>query len=147
MVDPQLPRVFIAPMVGNLDGFLAAEIVKQHVPMRVVTDQKDAQFLLVGLSIKEDVRWYNTKDRNEGNIRLLDVESKTMVWAAEAGDRSLIYNAWRRGGQRKIAERITERMKKQYFDGISTIPQTVSGKQTALAPSRGRALLSNKGSW
>lgn len=115
-------RVFIAPMEGNLDGFIAAEIIKQHVPMQVVTDEKDADFVLVGLSLKENNLWYNVifdrfKDRNEGNVRLLDVKNKTMVWAGEAGDRSLFFAEWRRGGERKIAQRIADRMKKEYCEG------------------------------
>jgi len=126
-----VPRVFISPMQGNLDGFIAAEIIKQHLPVLVVTDESAAQFVLVGLSLHEDDRWYHIafgtfKDRNEGNVRLLNVQAKTMVWAGEAGDRSLIYGALRRGGQRKIAQRIAERMKKEYFNGtyVSPTPQT-----------------------
>ena len=100
--------------------FIAAEIIKQHLPVMVTTDEKAAQFVLVGLSMKEDDKWYDIafnhfKDKSEGNVRLLDVQNKTMVWAGEAGDRSLLFAGLRRGGQRKIAERITERMRKEYF--------------------------------
>jgi len=118
----QQPRVFIAPMEGQLDGFIAAEIIKKHLPMRVVTEEKDAQLILVGTSLKgEEDKWYRlAKDRNEGNVRLLDVGSKTMVWAGEAGDRSLFYTSWKRGGLRKVAERIAGRMKKEYCESQKT---------------------------
>jgi hypothetical protein len=120
LLGQRQPHLYISPMQGNLDGFIAAEIIKQHVPIVVVIDERDAQFVLTGLSLQEDDKWYHIafgtfKDRNEGNVRLLNVQTKTMVWAGEAGDRSLIYGAFKRGGQRKIAQRITEHLKKQYF--------------------------------
>lgn len=87
--------------------------------LNVVVNENDADFVLVGASIKEDDKWYHVvfggKDKNEGNVRLLNVQSKTMVWAGEAGDRSLIYGVYKRGGQRKVAERIVRQMRKDLF--------------------------------
>lgn len=75
--------------------------------------------MLSGASLKADDRWYNVvfggKDKNEGNVRLLNVKTKQMVWAGEAGDRSLWWGNLRRGGERKVAERIVEEMRKQLF--------------------------------
>lgn len=112
-------KVFITPMEGQLDGFIAPEIIKQKLPIKVVLDEKEADFVLVGASIKADDKWYHVafggKDKNEGNVRLLDVKAKSMVWAGEAGDRSLWTGGFRRGGQRKVAERIVKQMKKDLF--------------------------------
>jgi hypothetical protein len=112
-------KLFIAPMEGGLDGFIAAELFKKKIPMVVVTDENQADFILSGVSLKADDKWYNVvfggKDKNEGNVRLLDVKTKQIVWAGEAGDRSLWMAGWRRGGERKIADRIIEEMKKQLF--------------------------------
>lgn len=116
---PAGSKVFITPMEGDLDGFIAPEIIKQKLPVSVVLNEADADFVLVGGSIKADDKWYNVafggKDKNEGNVRLLDVKSKSMIWAGEAGDRSLMYGSLRRGGQRKVAERIVKQMKKDCF--------------------------------
>jgi len=94
---PRGSKWFISPMDGNLDGFISSEIIKQKIPVVIVTDEKDADFVLAGASVKADDRWYNVvfggKDKNEGNVRLLSVKDKTMVWAGEAGDRSLIWGA------------------------------------------------------
>jgi hypothetical protein len=113
-------NLFISPMDGRLDGFIASEIIKQKLPVKVVTDEKDADFVMVGASLKADDHWYNTvfngKDKNEGNVRILNVKEKTLVWAGEAGDRSLFYSNWHRGGERKVAERIVDQMKKNCFD-------------------------------
>jgi len=116
---PAGSKLFIAPMEGSLDGFIAPEIIKKKLPITVVTDEKDADFVVAGGSIKADDKWYNTvfggKDKNEGNVRLLSVKDKSMVWAGEAGDRSLIWAGLRRGGERKVADRIVSQMKKDLF--------------------------------
>ena len=116
---PKGAKVFIAPMKGSLDGFIASEIVKKKVPMVVVTEEAQADYILTGASLKADDHWYNTvfggKDKNEGNVRLLDVKSKRMIWAGEAGDRSLWAGGFKRGGERKIADRIVGQMKKELF--------------------------------
>jgi len=106
-------------MEGGLDGFIAAELLKQKVPVKIVTEEALATFVMSGISIKADDHWYNViwggKDKNEGNVRLLNVKDKTMVWAGEAGDRSLWWGNLKRGGQRKVADRIVRKMKKDLF--------------------------------
>jgi hypothetical protein len=112
-------RVFIAPMDGNLNGFLATEIVKKKIPVVLVTDEKDAEFILTGASLAGDNKWYNTvfggRDKHEGNVQMVSVAGKQVVWAGEAGDRSLWWGNLRRGGQRKVADRIAKAMKKELF--------------------------------
>ncbi|HKW99355.1 MAG TPA: hypothetical protein VJN43_16565 [Bryobacteraceae bacterium] len=112
-------KVFIAPMEGQLDGFIAPEIIKKKLPLVVVTDEKDADYVLTGASIKADDKWYHTifggKDKNEGNVRLLSVKDHQMVWAGEAGDRSLWWGGIRRGGERKVADRIVKEMRNALF--------------------------------
>lgn len=112
-------HIFISPMQGGLDGFLASEIIKSHLPVTVVTEEKDADVVMVGASLKADDHWYNTvfggKDKNEGNVRILNVKSHEMVWAGEAGDRSLWFTAFKRGGERKVAERIVKQLRKDMF--------------------------------
>lgn len=118
---PSGSKVFIASMDGNLQGFIAPEIIKKKLPLIVVTEEKDADFILTGASIKADDKWYNTvfggKDKNEGNVQLISVKDHQMVWAAEAGDRSLWWGGIRRGGQRKVADRIVKQMKEDLFKG------------------------------
>ena len=117
---PANSKVYITKMEGGLDGFIATEIVKKKLPITIVTEDKDADFILVGASIKADDKWYHTifggKDKNEGNVQLLSVKDKTLVWAGEAGDRSLWWGSFRRGGQRKVADRIVSKMKKDLFE-------------------------------
>ncbi len=113
-------KIFIAPMEGNLHGFIASEIIKKKIPIVVVTDDKDAEYILTGTSIKADDKRYHTvfggKDKNEGNVQLISVKEKQLVWAGEAGDRSLWWGGLSRGGQRKVADRIVKKLKKDLFD-------------------------------
>ena len=112
-------KVFIANMEGGLDGFIAAEILKQKLPVVVVTDEVSAEYVLAGGSLKADDHWYNTvfggKDKNEGNVKLISVKDKAVIWAGEAGDRSLWWGNLSRGGERKIADRIVSNMKHDLF--------------------------------
>ncbi|SRR5260370_39128051 len=55
---PKDPKLFISPPEGNLDGFISSEIIKQKIPVTVVTDEKDADFVLAGASVKGDDKWY-----------------------------------------------------------------------------------------
>jgi hypothetical protein len=116
---PAGSRLYIAPMEGNLHPFIAAEILKKKLPIVVVTEETDADFILTGASIRGDDRWFHTvfggKDKNEGSVQLIRVKDKTMIWAGEAGDRSLLWGGFRRGGQRKVADRIVSKMKDNLF--------------------------------
>jgi hypothetical protein len=117
---PDGSKIFIDKMEGGLDGFIAAEIVKQKVPVVVVTEEAAADYVLAGGSQKADDKWFHSvfgtgKDKNEGNVRLLNVKEKTLVWAGEAGDRSLWWGSLARGGQRKVADRIVGKMKDDLF--------------------------------
>jgi hypothetical protein len=112
-------KIFIAQMEGNLHGFIAPEILKKKVPLVVVTEETDAEYILTGASIRGDDRWYHSvfggKDKNEGNVQLISVKDKQLVWAGEAGDRSMWWGGLKRGGQRKVADRIVKQMKKDLF--------------------------------
>jgi hypothetical protein len=131
-------KIFIAPMQGNLRPFIAAEIVKKKLPVVVVTQKKKAEYILAGSFIKGDDKWYHTAfgvtGKNDGGVQLINVKNKTLVWAGEAGDRSLFLGGWNRGGQRKIADRIVNKMKKDLFSQGNTNPHT--GKRRTKTPRR-----------
>lgn len=116
---PSGSKIYIVEMKGELHTFLTAEILKAKLPVTVITEEKDADFILVGASLKADDRWFHTvfggKDKNEGSAQLVSVKDKAVAWAGEAGDRSLWAGGWKRGGQRKVAERLVKQMKKDLF--------------------------------
>lgn len=131
-------KIFIAPMRGDLHPFIASEIVRKKLPVVVVTDKNKAEYILAGGFRKGDGKWYHTAfgvtDKNEGNIQLINAKNKTLVWAGGAGDRSLILGGWSRGGQRKVADRIVNKMKKDLFSQGNT--NSYTGKRGTKTPRR-----------
>src|SRR5215475_8089915 len=102
-------KIFIEPMQGDLHPFVAAEIVKKKLPVVIVTDRKNADYILAGSFMKGD------DNKNQGSVQLLNVKDKTVVWAGEAGDRSMFLGGWSRGAQSKVADRIINKMKNDLF--------------------------------
>ena len=116
---PNGAKIFIAPMEGSLNSFIAAELIKRKVPITIVTDESVADYILAGSALEGDNKWFHTvfggKDKHEGSVQLIDIESKTVVWAGEAGSRSLWMGGLKRGGMRKVAGRLAKQMKKNLF--------------------------------
>ncbi|MBO0719540.1 MAG: PDZ domain-containing protein [Blastocatellia bacterium] len=112
-------KIFIEPMEGDLHPFIAAEVVEKRLPVVIVMERKNAEYILTGSFIKGGDKWNRTAlgltDKNQGSVQLLNVKDKTIVWAGEADDRSSFLGGWSRGGQRKVADRIINKMKKDLF--------------------------------
>lgn len=117
------PKVFIAPMENGLNEFLTAAIIKKKVPVTIVISETDAEYIITGVTVKGDGKWYDTvfgseKDRNQGSIKLLRVSDKSLVWAGSAGDKRGFWSpAWSKTGLNKVALRLAASMKKNYFNG------------------------------
>ena len=113
-------KVFIEKMENNLDQYLRAEFSKQFKgKVVVVLEAKDADAILAGVGeeqkgtgAKITGRYLGLHDVATGTVSLLDKEGKVILWSDEAGDRSLMFGAMRRGGQRKVAERLVGKLKK-----------------------------------
>ncbi|MEP7341920.1 MAG: hypothetical protein ABI977_29580 [Acidobacteriota bacterium] len=112
-------KIFVAPMDGEFNDLLAAEIVKRKLPVSVVTDEESADFIITGKVSKSSDKWYNSalggKDQNEGSIRLVSVKDKQLVWVGEAGDKGTLWGSLSKSGQGKLAERLVAKMKKDLF--------------------------------
>jgi hypothetical protein len=107
-------------MEGGLHTYIASEITKKKLPVVIVTDEKEAEYIISGATLKGDNKWYHTvfgtgKDKNEGNIQVVNVKDRTVIWAGEAGDRSMMWGRLARGGKSKVASRLVSKMKKQLF--------------------------------
>jgi len=115
-------KFYVAPMPEGFDGFISAEILKRKLPLTVVNDEWAADFIIAGGTNKGVHKWYDTvfgsgyeRDRNQGNIKVIRVKDRTIVWAGEAGDRSLWWGALKKGGQRKVADRLVGKMNSQFI--------------------------------
>jgi hypothetical protein len=113
-------KIYIEKMPNDLDQYLRAEISKQFKgSVVVVLEKTDADGILAGVSEEEKGtgakitgRYLGLHDVATGTISLLDKEGKTILWSDEAGDRSLLFGVAKRGGERKVADRLVAKLKK-----------------------------------
>ena len=113
-------KIYIDKMPNDLDQYLRAEISKQFKGrVTVVLDATEADAVLTGVSEEEKGtgakitgRYLGLHDVATGTASLLDKERKTILWSDEAGDRSLFLGVMKRGGERKVADRLIGKLKK-----------------------------------
>jgi hypothetical protein len=113
-------KIFIDKLPNDLDQYLRAEFVKQMKgQISIVLDEKDADGILTGVSEEEKGtgakitgRYLGLHDIATASLSLIDKDRKILLWSDEAGDRSLMFNVMRRGGERKVAERLVSKLRK-----------------------------------
>jgi hypothetical protein len=113
-------KVFIDKLPNDLDQYLRAEFSKQLAGrVAVVLDEKDADAILTGVSEEEKGtgakitgRYLGLHDIATATVSMVDKDRKVILWSDEAGDRSLMFGAMRRGGERKVAERLVKKLRK-----------------------------------
>ena len=122
--SPYNARFYVAPMEEGFDGLISALMLEKKLPLTITADENLADFIVVGATNKGTQKWYDTvfgsgyeRDRNQGSIRVIRVRDKTVIWAAQKGDRSLWWGALKKGGKRKVAERLVNDMKGDLFKG------------------------------
>lgn len=115
-----IKKIYIEKMPNDLDQYLRAEISKQFKgSVTVVLDKNDADGILAGISEEKTGtgaqitgRYLGLHDNATGTVSMLDKEGKNILWTDEAGDRSLMFGVMKRGGQRKVADRLIGKLKK-----------------------------------
>lgn len=113
-------RIFIEPMPGDLDQYISAEITKElKGRVVVVLDKANADAIMRGVGENRNGvgaaitgRYLGLHDNSTASITLIDPNETVVLWASEAGDRSLMWGALARGGQRKVADRLVNNLKK-----------------------------------
>jgi hypothetical protein len=113
-------KVYIDKMPNDLDQYLRAEFSKQFKgKVIVVLRKEDADGIITGIDeetkgtgAKVTGRYLGLHDTATGTISLLDKTESDILWSDEAGDRHLLFNIMHRGGQRQVAQRLVEKLKK-----------------------------------
>ena len=83
----------------------------------MVGSADEADYIMTGSATEEERRkWHEgwltaERDKTAGNVQVLERKTKTLVWAGEAGDRSIWWGSMARGGHRKVATRIVSKFK------------------------------------
>jgi hypothetical protein len=79
-------RIFIAPMEGGFDTFLAAAIIKKQVPVTVVIDRTKADYEIDGISDSEKAGWAkmlfmgSEQSREMASVKVVDLKSGEVVY-------------------------------------------------------------------
>lgn len=79
-------RIFITPIEGGFDTFLAAAIIKKQVPVVVVTDRTKADFEISGIASSEKAGWAKMlfmgidNSNDMASIKVVDIKSDEVVY-------------------------------------------------------------------
>jgi hypothetical protein len=113
-------RIYVDKMDNDLDQYIRAEIQKKfHGEIVVVLKAEAADAILAGVSEHQNGtraaitgRYFGLHDTATGSVSLLDKTGTTVLWSSEAGDRSILFGSMKRGGPRKVADRLISNLKK-----------------------------------
>jgi hypothetical protein len=79
-------RIYIAPIEGGFDTFLAAAIIKKQVPVVVVTDRTKADYEITGIANSEKAGWAKMlfmgvdNSNDMASIKIVDLKSNEVVY-------------------------------------------------------------------
>ena len=113
-------RIYVDKMDNDLDQYIRAEIQKKfNGDVIVVLKPEAADAILAGVSEHQNGtraaitgRYLGLHDTATGSVSLLDKTGTTVLWSSEAGDRSILFGSMKRGGPRKVADRLISNLKK-----------------------------------
>ena len=113
-------KIYVDKMDNDLDQYIRAEIQKKfNGQILVVLKPELADAIMAGISEHQSGtkaavtgRWLGLHDTATGSVSLLDKSGDTVLWSSEAGDRSVLFGAMKRGGPRKVADRLVNNLKK-----------------------------------
>lgn len=113
-------RIYVDKMDNDLDQYIRAEIQKQFKgAVQVVLKPELADAVMAGVSEHQSGtraavtgRWLGLHDTATGSVSLLDKTGEVVLWSGEAGDRSIMWGSMKRGGPRKVADRLVKNLKK-----------------------------------
>ena len=112
-------------MANDLDQYIRTEIVKQMKGrLVVVLRQEDADAIMTGVGEYRTGtgaaitgRYLGLHDNASASVFIVDREGKSLIWSSQARDRSLLFGAMKRGGPRKVADRLVSKLKKAMESG------------------------------
>ena len=115
-----IQKLFVDKMPNDLDQYIRAEITKQFKgKLTVVLKPEDADAIMAGTGDHKTGtgaavtgRWLGLHDTATGSVSVLDKEGKAVLWSSEAGDRSIWWGVMKRGGPRKVADRLIHNLKR-----------------------------------
>ena len=116
----EIKTIYVEEMPNDLHTYIAAEIVKKFKGrLQLVNSKELADAILTGTGEHQEGtgaaitgRFLGLHDTASAAVMLLDKSEKHILWADEAGDRSIWWGALARGGPRKVASRLIKHLDK-----------------------------------
>lgn len=116
----QMKKLYIEKMENDLDQYIRAEINKElGTRIQMVLAKEEADAIMTGTGehrkgtgAQITGRYLGLHDNATGAVTITDRTGTQVLWSSEAGDRSLVLGAVRRGGPRKVADRLVNNLKK-----------------------------------
>ena len=115
-----IKKVYLEEMPNDLHTYIQAEMVKKFKGKIVpVLKVEDADAIMTGVGEHQKGvgaavtgRYLGLHDTATGAINILCQYGDHLIWADEAGDRSLFFGVFMRGGPRKVASRLMKHLDK-----------------------------------
>jgi hypothetical protein len=105
-------RLYIAPMEWELDRFVAGEILREGLPVQLVSSQDDADFVMT--SSYQKLGSHFISPGHYIQVRIVATNDGKAVWANEVNDFAIFFGRLRRHGPRKAAEAIVKKLRNQF---------------------------------
>jgi len=144
-----IKRIYVDKMANELDYCIRAEITKKFKGrVLAVLEPEAADAVMVPIGAHDSgtaAVTGNRLGRHSGSVSLLDKTGSVLLWSSEAGDESLWSGAMKRGGPRKVADRLVSNLK-DAFESNQVVHQHVVAKAagtpvpTAANPPQPRAV-------
>jgi hypothetical protein len=84
---PAGSKIYIAPIPGGFENFIAAGIVKKKVPVVIVNDRSKADYEISGVSESEKAGWAkmlfmgSESSREQASVQVTDLKTSEVVFA------------------------------------------------------------------
>ena len=102
-------KLYVAPMEWNLDRFVAAEIVRQGLPVQLVASEDQADFVMT--SFYQQLGSHLIAPGHYIQVRIVATGNGKPVWAEEVNDFAVFFGRLRRHGPRKAAHSIVRKLR------------------------------------
>jgi hypothetical protein len=102
-------KLYVAPMEWGLDRFVAAEIVRQGLPVQLVSSEDQADFVMT--SLYQSLGSHLIAPGHYIQVKIVATGGGEPVWADEVNDFAVFFGRLRRHGPRKAAESIVKKLR------------------------------------
>jgi hypothetical protein len=102
-------KLYVAQMEWNLDRFVVAQIVKQGLPVQLVTSEDEADFVMT--SLYQKLGSHLIAPGHYIQVQIVATDNRKPVWADEVNDFAVVFGRLRRHGPGKAAESIVKKLR------------------------------------